>query len=336
MFQTTPLVRSTPKGLYCEAGDFYIDPFRSVARAVITHAHSDHARPGSEAYLCASPGMGLIGERVGLEANIEGLAFGEIRRINGVQLSLHPAGHILGSAQVRIEHGGEVWVVSGDYKRQTDRSCESFELGECDTFITECTFGLPVYHWPSVDVVFEEINAWWRSNQQLDLTSVLFAYALGKAQRVLAGVDPAIGPIGIHGAVARFLPYYAREGYLLNPARHVDSKSIAKLKGRGLVIAPSSAQGSTWLRKFGKASTAFASGWMRIRGARRRRALDRGFIVSDHVDWDGLINTIRETRAQNIGVTHGYSSPLVRWLSENGWNAFEVSTDFAGEEEADE
>lgn len=328
---TEPLIRPTDRGLYCDAGDFHIDPWRPVDRAVVTHAHSDHARPGCAHYLCSQSGESVTRKRIGTSGTLETLAWGERRSINGVSVSLHPAGHILGSAQVRVEHRGEVWVVSGDYKTAPDVSCESFEPVRCDVFITESTFGLPVYRWPETPVLFAEINRWWRDNRERGLTSVVFAYALGKAQRILAGVDASIGPIGVHGAVNKFLPDYDAAGIPLAPTIHARADNARELKGMGLIVAPGSALGSPWMRRFGRASLAFASGWMRIRGTRRRRGLDRGFVLSDHADWNGLVETIRATGASRIGVTHGTTGPFVRWLREQGHDAWTVPTRFTGE-----
>lgn len=332
MHERDGLIRLTRNGLYCEAGGFYIDPWKGVERAVITHAHADHARRGSKAYLCAKSGMGVLGHRIGHAAPIEGLAWGERKRIGGVTVSLHPAGHILGSAQVRVELGGEVWVVSGDYKTVKDASCEAFEPITCHTFITESTFGLPHYRWrPSMEV-FDAINAWWHSNQQLDRTSVLFAYSLGKAQRVLAGIDASSGPIGVHGAVAPFLPLYRAEGFLMPEAEKVTIDNVQAFKGRGLIVAPGSVQNTTWLNRLKPFSLAFASGWMAVRGNRRRQALDRGFVLSDHADWPGLLDAIASTGAERVGVTHGYSDLFVRYLREEcGKDAFVVPTRFTGE-----
>ncbi len=327
------LITVTSAGLYCEAGGFYVDPWMAVGRAVITHAHSDHARPGSEAYLCSISGEGVLRERIGTDAGVEILPFGEERKLGEATVSLHPAGHILGSAQVKIVVGGEIWVISGDYKTVPDASCEAFEPVKCHTFISETTFGLPIYRWPETRVIFGEINQWWRANQRAGVTSVVFAYALGKAQRILAGIDASIGPVYVHGAVARFLPHYERAGRSLAEVQHGSPESIADIKGRGLVIAPASTRGTPWLRRFGPSSLAFASGWMRIRGARRRRALDRGFILSDHADWDGLVQTIRDTGADRGGLTHGYSRALSRWLREGGWDTFELPTRYTGERE---
>ena len=325
------LLQVTEEGLYCAAGDFHIDPWREVDFAVTTHAHSDHARAGSRHYLTAEPGRQILQERLGAEARIEGLPYGERVTRNGVSISLHPAGHILGSAQVRVEYRGEVWVVSGDYKLEAERTCAPFEPVKCHTFITESTFGLPIYRWRPQAEIFDEVNAWWRANQAAGRTSVLFAYSLGKAQRVLAGIDASIGPIFVHGAVARLMLAYAAAGVNLPEVQLVNEVSVGAAAGRGLVIAPASVDGTPWLRRFGEISKASASGWMRLRGARRRQALDRGFVLSDHADWDGLLSAIRATGATRVLVTHGYISPLVRWLGENGWEAGALATRFAGE-----
>jgi putative mRNA 3-end processing factor len=326
-----PLLTVNGHGIYCAAGDFYIDPWKGVDFAVVTHAHSDHARSGSRYYLAAEPGRGVLQERLGGGAVIEGLPYSQRVTRNGVTISLHPAGHILGSAQVRVEHAGEVWVVSGDYKLQGDPTCPPFEPIRCHTFITESTFGLPIYQWPEPEEVFRGINQWWQTNQAAGRTTVLFAYSLGKAQRLLAGVDPSLGPIFVHGAVARLLPHYAAAGVRLPAVQNMDLESVRAAAGRGLVIAPAATDGSPWLRRFGEASTGFASGWMRLRGTRRRRALDRGFVLSDHADWNGLVTTIRATGTERVLVTHGYTDILVRWLRENGWAAETLGTKFQGE-----
>jgi putative mRNA 3-end processing factor len=326
------LLQVTERGLYCAAGDFYIDPWQPVTRAVITHAHSDHARPGSKRYLTTPTGAHMLRLRVDPTARIVAQPFGEPLNLNGVRLSLHPAGHMLGSAQVRVEHRGEVWVVSGDYKTEADATCEPFELVPCHTFITESTFGLPIYRWRAQIEVFNEINQWWQQNQAQGRTSILFGYSLGKAQRMLAGVAPTIGPILGHGAVQRFVHAYRRAGVALPETLYADSAAARQYRGQALVIAPPSAANSVgWLRKFGPTSLAFASGWMQIRGTRRRRAVDRGFVLSDHADWEGLLATISATGAQRIGVTHGYTSAMVRYLRERRLEAFAMPTRFEGE-----
>ena len=333
---TNMLVAPTSRGLYCAAGDFYIDPWRPVDRAVITHAHGDHARPGSGAYLAAARGKPVLQTRLGPEATIEGIPYGETRDINGVKVSLHPAGHVLGSSQVRIESSGEVWVVSGDYKLDPDPTCEPFEALRCDTFITESTFGLPIYRWCKPEETFAKVNAWWRANAQAGKASVVFAYAFGKAQRILASVDASIGPIIVHGAVEALNRGYRECGVDLPETRMVTDFEAKKDFAGALVVAPPSAQSSPWMKRFGDYSDAFASGWMAIRGARRRRAVDQGFVLSDHADWPSLNRAIEATGAQRVFVTHGHTTPLVQWLNERGTEAHTMKTEFEGEAGAEE
>jgi putative mRNA 3-end processing factor len=328
-----PLLTLTSRGLYCEPGDFYVDPWEPVDRAVITHAHGDHATWGSRAYLTSEPGAGVLQARLEPSARIRGLAYGEPIGLNGVTVSLHPAGHILGSAQVRIVHRGEVWVVSGDYKTDPDPTCTPFEPVRCHTFVTESTFGLPIYRWPPQSEVFAEINAWWQANASTGKTSMLYGYTLGKAQRLLAGLDPAIGPILTHGAVERMTAVYREAGIPLPPTRYAGTNERRADSKGALVIAPPHASASPWIRRFGTQSTGFASGWMLVRGARRRRSLDRGFPLSDHVDWPSLLDAIDATGAAEVWVTHGYTGPVVRWLNERGIEARAVQTRFEGEQD---
>jgi putative mRNA 3-end processing factor len=324
------LIQLTDSGLYCAAGDFYIDPWRPVARAVVTHAHADHARLGSRSYLVARDGERVFRTRLGYDAALQTAAYGEVVTINGVRVVLYPAGHILGSAQVCVEHRGEVWVVSGDYKVGADATCVAFEPVRCHTFVTESTFGLPIYRWRAQVELFDEINAWWRANQIAGKASVLFAYALGKAQRLLAGVDPTIGPIFTHGAVERLTRDYRDSGVALPATTYAAADRRADWT-QALIVAPPSAQGTPWMRRFGTLSTGFASGWMQLRGRRRRKAVDRGFALSDHADWPGLLATIAATGAERVWVTHGYSAVLARWLHDQGLNAATVATHFEGE-----
>ena len=324
------LVEPTPAGLYCAAGGFHIDPWRPVERAVITHAHGDHARPGSAAYLAAQRGIPVLRTRLGEQASIEGLAYGERRTVGNATVSLHPAGHVLGSAQVRIEAGGEVWVVSGDYKVAPDPTCEPFEPVRCDTFITESTFGLPIYRWRAPDEIFAAVNAWWSANAQEGRASVLFAYAFGKAQRILASVDPSNGPIFVHGAVEALNRGYRECGVALPQARVATELDAKRDFAGALIVAPPSAQNSPWLKRFGDYSDAFASGWMALRGARRRRVVDQGFVLSDHADWPALNQAIAATGAKRVFVTHGQVAPLVQWLNERGLDAHAMKTEFAG------
>jgi putative mRNA 3-end processing factor len=317
-------------GLYCPVGDFYIDPWAAVDRAIVTHAHSDHACPGSHAYLTARPGAALLRARLGPDAAIQTAPYGDRVAFGEVSVSLHPAGHVLGSAQVRIEHRGEVWVVSGDYKLSPDPTCEPFEPLRCHTFVSESTFGLPIFRWPEAATVIEDIRTWWSANREAGKASVLFAYPLGKAQRILATLDTSIGPVYAHGAVERISRIYREQGVALpaTPPPGAESRGA-------LIVAPPSCMGSPWMKRFPAAatSTAMASGWMRIRGTRRRRSLDRGFVISDHADWPGLLAAIDETRAESVWVTHGIRAPLVRWLEEHGRNARVVEARFEGERE---
>jgi putative mRNA 3-end processing factor len=331
------LIEPTESGLYCERGNFHVDPWKPVERAIITHAHSDHARWGSQRYLCAKPGEGLLRLRLQPDASIQTVPFGEAIDMNGIRVSLHPAGHLLGSAQVRIEDPltGRVTVVSGDYKNQPDVTCEPFEPVICDTFITESTFGLPIYRWAPAHETFDDINNWWRDNAADNVTSIVYAYALGKAQRVIGDVDASIGPIIAHGAILRLTEAYRAAGVKLPEVLPAEPDAVKKHKGKCLVIAPPSAQNNPWLRKFGEQSSAFASGWMHVRGNRRRRNVDRGFALSDHADWTGLLETIRATGAKTIGVTHGYADTFARYLREQGYDAEHIRTRFsdAGEED---
>ncbi len=300
---------------------------------MVTHAHADHASAGSRSYLTARAGESLLRARVGPEPTIETLDYGAAVSINSVRVSLHPAGHILGSAQVRLESGGDIWVVSGDYKLDPDPTCAAFEPLACGTFVTESTFGLPIYRWPAEKEVFAGIGAWWAANQKAGKASLLFAYSLGKAQRVLAGLDPAAGPIYTHGAVENFCRLYREAGIRLAPTTHAAAAPAATEWSQALILAPPSANGSPWARRFGPVSTGFVSGWMRIRGARRRRSLDRGFVLSDHADWAGLNAAIASSGASRIWVTHGYRAPLVEWLRQQGREAQVIDTRFEGEQD---
>jgi putative mRNA 3-end processing factor len=319
-----PLLESRDSGLYCAGGDFYIDPWAPVARAVVTHAHSDHAHPGSGSYLTARAGGAILRARLGTEALIRAVEYGERFMVGDVKVSLHPAGHILGSAQVRLERGGEVWVVSGDYKLGADPTCAPFEPVRCHTFVTESTFGLPVFRWRGQGEVMAEIHAWWRGNQEAGKRSLLFAYPLGKAQRLLAALDAGVGPIHVHESVETYSRLYREQDVAL-PA-----PEAGKVTPRALVLAPPGTHNGEWARSLGASSTAMVSGWMRIRGPRRRRSLDRGFVLSDHADWPELLRAIDATGAETVWVTHGFRAPLVRWLEEHGRHAVAVESHIAG------
>ena len=331
------MLKITDRGLYCTAGDFYIDPWLPVDRAIITHAHGDHARWGSKYYLGSEEGGRVLRTRIGEFANIELVPYGVSKHINGVRVTLVPAGHILGSAQIRLEYRGEVWCVSGDYKTEPDPTCSPFEPVRCHTFITESTFGLPIYRWCPQEETFSDIRAWWALNKSEGRSSLIYAYALGKAQRILAGVLGAdIGDVYTHGAVERLTRDYRESGVALHPTSLVSQQPKGTNYEGSLVIAPPSAAGSTWLRRFGDVSTAFASGWMAVRGARRRRSIDRGFVLSDHVDWPALLSAIDATGAECVWVTHGYREQVVRYLQEKGLQAKSVASHWEGESDADD
>ena len=327
------LVVERPEGLYCPAGDFYIDPWRPVPRAVITHAHADHARRGHGAYLAQTHSVGVLRARLG-DIRVQPLAYGEAVDVGGVRVSLHPAGHVLGSAQVRLAHRGQVWVLSGDYfvsgAGDANPTCAPFEPVRCDVFVTESTFGLPIYRWRPQAEVFTQINAWWAANAAAGQPSLLMAYSFGKAQRLLAGVDASIGPIVVHGAVDSVNAAYRAAGVALPETTSIDSADLR----RALVVAPPSVHGSAWARRLGAFADAFASGWMQLRGARRRQGVDRGFVLSDHADWPGLQHAIGATGASRVIVTHGYEAVMVRWLQQQGLEAGSFRTEYGDEETA--
>lgn len=332
------LIVQRPEGLYCPAGDFFIDPWRPVERAVITHAHADHARRGHGHYLAAEPAQGVLRARLG-EISLQTLAYGECISHHGVSLSLHPAGHVLGSAQVRLAHGGRVWVASGDYKVAPDATCTPFEPVRCEVFITESTFGLPIYRWRPDATLFADINQWWAANAAQGRTSLLMAYSFGKAQRLLSGLDPAIAPILTHAAIDPLTEAYRAEGVHLPQTRPLSLwTGAAKARQAGLsgalVLCPPPAVTPSLLRRLGETSTAFASGWMQLRGTRRRAGHDRGFALSDHADWPGLHAAIAATGAGRIIVTHGSVAVMVRHLQEQGLEAEAFETCY-GDEAAD-
>lgn len=330
-----PLLEFNQNGIYCSAGDFYIDPWRSVDYAVITHGHSDHARWGNRKYLAHDLSREILLYRLG-EIALETMPYQQIKTINGVKISLHPAGHIPGSAQVRVEFKGEVWVVSGDYKIEDDGLSTPFEPVKCHSFISECTFGMPVYKWQPQAEVFKGINDWWAQNQKEGKTSVLAGYSLGKAQRILQNLDHNIGKVFTHGAIQNSNEALIKNGIHLNPTELItaDTKKEA-LKGN-IVVCPPSALGTPWMRKLAPYSFGYCSGWMAIRGAKRRRAADRGFVLSDHADWDGLLTAIKATECDTVYLTHGYTATFSRYLQEIGYDAREAKTLYGNEEEGEE
>ena len=308
-----PVLTFTKRGIYCPDGDFYIDPTHAVERALVTHGHSDHAYRGHQNYLCTHAALPVIRHRLG-RITAEGVAYGEVRRIGGVTVSFHPAGHVPGSAQIRVERGGEVWVVSGDYKVEDDGLCEAFAPIACHTFITECTFGLPIFQWRPEAEVLADIAAWWQRNAAAGRVSVLAAYSFGKAQRLMAGI-PAQGPIYTHDTVDAVTEVLRTQGYPLPQTTRV----AGPVPRDALVIAPPNVLNSDWAAELGPASVGFASGWMQL--AARRKGLGAAFTLSDHADWPGLIQTVRDTGAAHVFATHGYVEPFRRWLAEAGYDA---------------
>src|SRR4051812_4366778 len=316
------MIVESAQGLFCPGGGFPLDPLLPVERAVITHAHGDHARPGNGAYLCTPQTAALIRRRVGDGARIETLEYGERRRLGEVTLSFHPAGHMLGSAQARVEGPRGVWVFSGDYKREADSTCAPFEPQRCDVFVTEATYALPLFRWDDPAGVAHEIFSWWQGNARK--ASIVFCYALGKAQRVLAELARLTDrPVYVHGAVEAFCEIYRGLGARLLPTRMIGEE---KAFSGELIVAPLTARGSPWMKRFRALESGFVSGLLRIRGTRRRRGFDRGFVLSDHADWPGLLATIRETGASRVLATHGHREPLVRWLREAGLDAAAIGT----------
>lgn len=330
----TPVLTLTDRGLYCAAGDFFVDPWRPVDRALITHAHADHARPGHRRYLCTDACMPVMRHRLG-DIACETVSYSETRRIGDALVSFHPAGHVPGSAQIRVEVGGEVWVVSGDYKTEPDGLCEAFAPVRCHTFISECTFGLPVFRWQPQAVVAEQINGWWAANVAEGRVSLLAAYSLGKAQRLLHLLDPAIGPILTHAAVENTNAVLRAQGLGLPDTIRITPDLDRKANAGALIVAPPAVLGSPWARRFGPLSTGFASGWMQMRGVRRRRAADRGFVISDHADWAGLLEAIKATGAETLYLTHGYTEIFTRYLRESGHDAHVLATEYGGEDADD-
>jgi putative mRNA 3-end processing factor len=327
-----PLIEFSDCGLYCRIGDFYIDPWRPVERAVITHAHSDHARWGSKTYLCHNDTKPILKTRLG-PGNYQSVGWNQTVYINGVRVSLHPAGHIIGSSQIRVEYNGEVWVISGDYKLEDDGLSKQFEPVKCHSFISECTFGLPIYRWKKQEEIFSHIQNWILRNKEAGKSSILFAYSLGKAQRLLPALSAVTDRILVHGAVYNVHMSLVNAGIKLPEVHRVSADTPREWLKSSVVIAPSSAEGTPWLKKFGPLSIGICSGWMQVRGNVRRRNADAGFALSDHADWEGLIAAIKATEAEQVYVTHGFTAAFGRYLNEIGIHAKEVKTEFGNDEE---
>jgi len=325
------LLEFTERGIYCQEAGIFIDPVNSVPRALITHAHGDHAAAGCQYYLSTPLTAQVLRHRLGRRDGVHAIEFGKVVAINGVQFSFHPAGHIAGSAQIRVSHRGETWVVSGDYKTEHDGLSEPFEPVKCHTFVTESTFGLPVFQWAPQHQIFEEINNWWRTNASAGKSSLLSAYALGKAQRIIQNIDHSIGPVFCHGAVENINTIFRRAGKPLHETRLLDEHIKPEELSQALIIAPGSSLNTAWIKRFKAYTTAAASGWMMLRGRKRWQNLDKGFVLSDHADWQGLNDTVRETGCEHVIVTHGYSDIYTKWLRACGYRATDEKTLYGGE-----
>ncbi len=326
------LISFTDNGLYCKQGDFYIDPWKPVHRAVTTHAHSDHARWGSKLYLAHKDSYYLLKARLNEDIAIQSVDYGQTISINNVKITLFPAGHIIGSAQVRVEYKGEVWVVSGDYKTEDDLVCTPFEPVKCSTFITESTFGLPIYQWQKQSSIMEDIHLWVQANQAVGRNSILTAYSLGKAQRLIHNLTPYGYQFYVHGAIYAMQEAIARFKKM-PPVDYLGTDISKEEMKKRIIIIPPSADSAAYLKRMQPFSLGVCSGWMQVRGAQRRRNADAGFALSDHADWQGLLQMIKATGAECVYATHGFTAPLVRYLREEmGIKADVVQTSF-GEDE---
>ncbi|GLB48375.1 ligase-associated DNA damage response exonuclease [Neptunitalea lumnitzerae] len=325
----TPLLQFTEKGIYCQQANVYLDPWKKVDNALITHGHADHSRWGHKKYITQHDNVPIIKHRLGaIEAT--GVNYNEKIIINNVTFSFHPAGHIPGSSQIRVAHKGDVWVFTGDYKLHPDGLSVPYEPVKCNSFITECTFGLPAFKWRPQQEVFNDINEWWKTNKAEGKTSVLFGYSLGKAQRLIKNLDTSIGTIYTHAAVEN-LNEVIRPHFSLPDTVRITADTDKKAIAGNIIIAPPSAHGTPWLRRFAPFVTATASGWMAFRGARRRRAVDRGFVLSDHCDWNELLTAIKETGCEKVITTHGYTDVFSKYLQTLGYDARTEQTQYEGE-----
>jgi putative mRNA 3-end processing factor len=326
------LLELTERGLYCSIGDFYIDPWKPVDKAVISHAHSDHAKWGMNSYLAHPVTNAIMRHRIGPNIVAQDLEYGQSIHHNGVKISLYPAGHIPGSAQVRIEYGGEVWVFSGDYKLQVDRLSTPFESVPCHTFITECTFGLPVYQWKSDEEIFESIYQWYQQNRSEGKTSVLIGYSLGKAQRLIKGLHYKGVSTRVHKSIADLNTCMESCGIQLPSHQLVAASSKKEISTHEVIILPPSLLDKSYLNQhYGDVSVGYCSGWMQMRGAKTRMNVDRGFVVSDHADWKALNQAVIESGASQVWTTHGFTEPFAQWLTTKGIQAMPIKTEYASD-----
>lgn len=328
------LLELSPKGLYCALGDFYIDPWKKVEKAIITHGHGDHAHWGMDEYIATSTAEHILHKRLGADIKLTTYPYGEVFRMGEVDVSFHPAGHILGSSQVRIQYKDEVWVFTGDFKRDEDLTCEPFQVVPCDVFISEATFSLPVYSWPPFMNEVKDIHEWWMKNRSEGFNSVLCCYALGKAQRLIAGLREITNDkIWVHGTIDELNKCYEKTGLSWENVEKVPLESKVKMAG-DMILCPPSALGSTWAKRVSPKKVAFASGWMRLKGNRRRKGYERGFVISDHADWPSLIRTVKETGCKKVYFTHGNTDAIVKYLNESGIKSYDLKLPYDVEEDS--
>ena len=311
------MLQVTSNGLYCVPGDFYIDPYRSVPTAVITHGHADHARWGMGHYISTPMTADIMRIRIGKDISVTAHEYHAPFDLNGVRVTLIPAGHILGSAQVVLEHNNQRSIITGDFKTDDDPTVHPFEAMPCDLLVMETTFALPIYHWPSATDVMADIHAFWQQNQVAGEHTVLYAYSLGKAQRLVAGLDSTVGPVAVHRAVDNMNQVYKQYGFLDNLPPVLTKSEVADWDRPGIIIAPPATQGSAWLKTLGRYREAYVSGWMLSRGQTRRRNM-RGFVLSDHADWAGLNATVAACAPTQVWTMHGSTHIYAKYLQEQG------------------
>lgn len=326
------MLKFTPKGIYCIPGRFYIDPWKPVDFALITHGHADHARWGMKKYLCHHFTVPILKSRISKDISVQGIEYNENILINGVKVSFHPAGHIIGSAQIKLEYKGKIVVISGDYKVQNDGLTTPFEVLKCHEFITESTFGLPIYNWSTIEKQNEQLQNWVLTNQSNGKTSVFVGYSLGKAQRIMKAVE-GIAPINVHYSIGKLNEAYESVGIHLPEYSIMDLREDVKYLDKGIAIVPPSLLDSNVIRKIPNRATAICSGWMQVRGAKRWRSADAGFAISDHADWNGLLEAIKATEAEKVYVTHGQTAVFSKYLNEIGIHAEELKTEFGSDDE---
>ena len=329
------LIKFTSKGIYCAQGDFYIDPWKPVNYAVTTHGHSDHVKSGNKAYLCHELTKSILNHRLGPDLNIQTLPYHKQITINGVKLSLFPAGHVIGSAQIRLEYKGEICVISGDYKVEYDGISTQFEPVKCHTFVSESTFGLPIYKWQPQQEVFAQIKDWISGNRDKNKTSVLTAYSLGKAQRLMKGLE-GYGDIYVHSSIANLNEGFLHSGVNLPETIRITPETRKEELQKGIVIVPPALSDGRWIKTLTSPATAVCSGWMQVRAGRRWQSADAGFALSDHADWPGLLSAIKATEAERVYITHGFTATFSKYLNEIGIESEEVKTQYGNEEEEEE